>query len=262
MVISSFIIYTAIIIAGETDLAWALLNGSWGLYVIGLLIMMYIYILRLDSSEFSMLSYPKWLINLLYILLTIISLLAFAIVICAIIFLFDIVYYLSIVLLLAYIGFTITLLGLFFKKLFVMMSKRLENNMEKGNNNNDNNDEENGQNVQSNNGVIIELSTLNSMIKYCLLVLQGIISTYIGNLMVLIAMANPGLPVYTWTAIDILVNSITLYFMFSFNNDQYNKCCSKCHGCCGQICISWIFNQYKNTLSLKDRQQYEAFILE
>ena len=260
MLIFSFVVFLAVIIVQEVSLtADRLINASWIFYAIGIWIMMFIYVLRLDITfKNGPLSYPKWLINLLYGSLIIFGILCVTIVSLALSgFLFTPIHlYTSIITLILYIGFTLTLMFLFCTKLFIIMSKRLESKM----NENKSNDAEN-ENVD---GIVIELFTLNSMIKYCLLVLQGIISTYIGNILVVIALTDQNLPPYAFVAVDILVNSMSLYFMFSFNNDQYNRCCSKCHGCFATLCIAFIFerDRYRKKLSLADRQQYESLIFQ
>ena len=270
MVTITFIIFLTAIIQNEfTEIAVILISASWLFYAIGLMVMMFIYVLRLDSKTFknsndtlSILSYPKWLINVLYIFLSTIVLLCIMIVILRSVS-GNTTLSLSVALiaLILYVIFSITLVILFFKKLFLIMTQRLESNMVKEDANNSNADTDN---KGKEHGFVIELITMKSMMKYCLLVLQGIISTYIGNILAVIAMHpdTPSMPGYAFVGIDSLVNCVSLYFMFSFNNDQYTKWCLKCHKCCEQLCISWIFSKYKDKLSLEDRAQYETLILQ
>ena len=47
---------------------------------------------------------------------------------------------------------------------------------------------------------------------------------------------------FIFRAFEALINCVTLYFTFIFNQSQYIRCCSICHKCLRNRCIKMVEN--------------------
>eukprot|EP00483_Globobulimina_turgida_P009949 UN09968 len=114
-----------------------------------------------------------------------------------------------------------------------------------------------------NNVQIIGLGIVDAWTRYTLLVVIGIISSYIANLFNLYVIKLPAGEAAAFRGeyeiayvIDTTINALALYFLFSFNDRQYYKICGFCHRLCEQCCIDCAFRcTDKDKLSQKTKQQ-------
>ena len=231
-----------IIIQGSTSFVDTIITSCWGFYGLGLWVMLFIYIIRIDFlfENNSKLLYPRLIQNILFIWILLIFLMFVLIVIALVALGSPTSLILTSITLVLYIGFTVYISYLFIKKIFIVMHMRYETL-------NESNDPENGTDK-----IVVELNTVKSIIKYCMLVLMGICSSYITNIIVVIDLASgvTGVPEYAFIAVDILVNSMSLYFMFVFNNDEYNKLCKCCNDRFQKFMVKRLYNRHETELKV------------
>ena len=267
-IVSVLLLWIVLLSSDYTDQTInAIFGGFWVFYLIGLWTMLFIFVSRIDNTfKNSFLAYPPFVIKILYgwtFIIAILMVIAAAFNAMQLHGVLNEI--LGPILLLMHFLFSMVLMYLLCRKVFVAIQLRMIQRIE--NTNKQMIDvEENGDESVSNKGNVVDLMSIKSLTQYMLLVIIGIISSYIGNIMVL-ALPPPSDGVFHGRysviyAFDIIVNAFALYFLFGFNGRVYYKMCGCCHRLCEKCCIECAFKFVdKEKLSDKTKEQCANLIL-
>eukprot|EP01084_Bolivina_argentea_P193201 331492_1 len=257
---------------------FVLLNGynstittpSGAFYGIGLILIQLIFILRIQytfTGTLSIFMYSATTIKLLYgLYFSNITLFLMAVIsnILKIFFILTITAPLWII---CYITNYILLITLLFKKIIVMMRYKVNiNGNQNENNTNDKTETTNGESVSVTtnglpaNGIMVEITSINLLVRFSLLSLISFITTMIVLLAALIdsifinhltrsdiAISN------VVTLFDAMSNAICICLLFIFASDLYYKLCKFCDKCVKHCMISKVFqNTNENEAKQKE----------
>ena len=71
--------------------------------------------------------------------------------------------------------------------------------------------------------------------------------------------------IFTWThvfqGIDLIVNALVVYLMFTFTTQTYRKCCGICEGCVEACCLRCMLSFNAKDGDQGNTQQYANLVL-
>eukprot|EP01084_Bolivina_argentea_P007161 13472_1 len=231
-------------------------------YGLGLWLMLYTFVARIDYTfRGTFLAYSMNTIRVLYVFVFVLLLFTLVLVVFDSIEDYDTVggWLLPLILILHFL-FSGLVIYLLFRKVFVLMKQKV---YQCEDNNKDNSDQTTEQ------GMIIELNTIDSFTRFGLLIFIGIISTYvlsiINNVTLLLeddhAVKQLGVG-YVLIAVDLFVNALVVYLLFPMNTQQYNCCCKYCHLCCQKCCMNCVYmNMKRDNATNKNKEEFVELIL-
>eukprot|EP01084_Bolivina_argentea_P316418 548466_1 len=274
-----FLFFIIIAAKGESHspLIDELLDISWPCYGLALWIMLLCFVFRINFNfTGNYVSYPRSIIIFLYfgVVLTVTNTIVLSIII-----VFDLWIAIGGLWILYwvigwYLIYTVSLVYLLFRKVFVLLrirykqiinySKNDAKELETINNLTDDIVDDAQDDVID----VISLDGIKNAIRFALLICIGIISTYISVVLAMIDLElllsqNEHIP--TWTVvfqgIDLIVNALVVYLMFTFTTYSYRKCCGICDKCVETCCLRCMLSFNANDENQADTQQYATLVL-
>jgi len=259
--IRSFIVwscFSVILLSGEdiqeTD-ANLPLDLSFTAYALALWTMSLSFVLRIDYGfKNTFLAYHPTAIMVLYILALILLLLAVVISVFVAMDRLDVVgAWMGPAILGFHFIFSVVMIFFLFRKVFVAMTLKFNQSVRA---------QDGGDNVDKMS--IIRLDNIDAFTRYALLMVIGLMSTYIFLVLVVVSLntANHLRLGYVFIASDLTVNASVLFLLFPIADKWYFGVCGKCHECCRGCCIDCVYRRVLSRSETdKDKQQFAELIL-
>ena len=111
---------------------------------------------------------------------------------------------------------------------------------------------------------IIRLDNIDAFTRYALLMVIGLMSTYLFLVLVTVSLntANTLRLGYVFIASDLTVNATVLFLLFPVANTWYYGVCGKCHECCRGCCIDCVYRRVlMRSETDKNKAQFAELIL-
>ena len=105
---------------------------------------------------------------------------------------------------------------------------------------------------------VIDITSMERLVRYTLLVLMGLLTTIIGILTIVIDFLIRGElgdvdPAFIAIGIDCTVNALCICLLFGFSKKLYDKLCSKCHKTLKNTLITNVFERQER----KNRERHD-----
>ena len=151
--------------------------------------------------------------------------------------------------------FSVVMMFLLFRKVFVAMTLKFDQAVKK---------QDGATSSEKDKTSIIRLDNIDAFTRYALLMVIGLISTYLFLISATwsVSVRHPLKLGYSFVAVDLTVNATVLFLLFPIADKWYYGVCGKCHKCCRGCCIECVHRKMlMRSETDRNKQQFAELIL-